>query len=195
MACPKEQGKHRPYQLAAPTKDSWQGQPQQSSSIRHTSPACLDFFEALKVACISSPNLDRRPQIRPIYLLPTEFEPLKTQKHQSAKKKKPLSQWIPKVSRKPSCRPLSKRPTQPTPVLLSRYLAPLSQLIPVPNMFCFFQGITGSCFEKCVPKPGTSLSSSEKTCMSYCVEKYIASWNEVNGTYIRRLRQGAEGNH
>ncbi|CAP68932.1 uncharacterized protein PODANS_7_8930 [Podospora anserina S mat+] len=63
------------------------------------------------------------------------------------------------------------------------------------NARALIEGITGSCFEKCVPKPGTSLSSSEKTCMSYCVEKYIASWNEVNGTYIRRLRQGAEGNH
>lgn len=40
----------------------------------------------------------------------------------------------------------------------------------------------------CVPKPGTSLSSSEQSCVTNCMEKYMAAWNLVNSTYIARLR-------
>ncbi|KAI0386279.1 Tim10/DDP family zinc finger-domain-containing protein [Hypomontagnella monticulosa] len=45
------------------------------------------------------------------------------------------------------------------------------------------------CFEKCVPKPGASLSSSEQTCFTQCMEKYMAAWNQVSTTFIRRLQQ------
>ncbi|KOS18327.1 Mitochondrial import inner membrane translocase subunit TIM13 [Escovopsis weberi] len=45
------------------------------------------------------------------------------------------------------------------------------------------------CFEKCVPKPGASLSSGEQTCMTSCMEKYMAAWNKVNAAYIQRIRQ------
>ncbi|KAI2639707.1 Tim10/DDP family zinc finger-domain-containing protein [Hypomontagnella submonticulosa] len=45
------------------------------------------------------------------------------------------------------------------------------------------------CFEKCVPKPGASLSSSEQTCFTQCMEKYMAAWNQVSATYIRRIQQ------
>ncbi|KAK2728796.1 mitochondrial import inner membrane translocase subunit tim13 [Colletotrichum kahawae] len=46
-----------------------------------------------------------------------------------------------------------------------------------------------NCFEKCVPKPGTSLSSGETTCMTQCMEKYMAAWNQVNTAYINRVKQ------
>ncbi|KAF6844918.1 mitochondrial import inner membrane translocase subunit tim13 [Colletotrichum musicola] len=46
-----------------------------------------------------------------------------------------------------------------------------------------------NCFEKCVPKPGTSLSSGETTCMTSCMEKYMAAWNQVNTAYINRIKQ------
>ncbi|KAG5990762.1 protein translocase subunit [Claviceps lovelessii] len=46
-----------------------------------------------------------------------------------------------------------------------------------------------NCFEKCVPKPGSSLSSGEQTCMTTCMEKYMAAWNQVNSAYINRIRQ------
>ncbi|CAI0651897.1 Mitochondrial import inner membrane translocase subunit TIM13 [Colletotrichum fructicola] len=46
-----------------------------------------------------------------------------------------------------------------------------------------------NCFEKCVPKPGTSLSSGETTCMTQCMEKYMAAWNQVNTAYINRIKQ------
>ncbi|KAK0623507.1 Tim10/DDP family zinc finger-domain-containing protein [Immersiella caudata] len=44
------------------------------------------------------------------------------------------------------------------------------------------------CFDKCVPKPGSSMSSSETTCASLCMEKYINAWNKVNQTLIQRLQ-------
>ncbi|KAI8159687.1 Mitochondrial import inner membrane translocase subunit TIM13 [Colletotrichum sp. SAR 10_70] len=46
-----------------------------------------------------------------------------------------------------------------------------------------------NCFEKCVPKPGTSLSSGETTCMTQCMDKYMAAWNQVNTAYINRIKQ------
>ncbi|KAF7828093.1 mitochondrial import inner membrane translocase subunit Tim13 [Senna tora] len=33
--------------------------------------------------------------------------------------------------------------------------------------------VRGKCFEKCITKPGSSLSGSESSCISRCVERYI----------------------
>jgi len=53
------------------------------------------------------------------------------------------------------------------------------------------------CFEKCVPRPGSSLSSGEQTCFTQCMEKYMAAWNTVSKQYISRIQQesgrGASG--
>ena len=35
------------------------------------------------------------------------------------------------------------------------------------------QTIQASCFEKCIYKPGSSLSSREKTCLEACVDRYF----------------------
>ncbi|KAI1127789.1 Tim10/DDP family zinc finger-domain-containing protein [Nemania abortiva] len=51
--------------------------------------------------------------------------------------------------------------------------------------------INEHCFERCVPKPGGSLSSSEQSCATQCMEKYMLAWNHVNSTYIGRLQRGA----
>ncbi|CAG8951693.1 hypothetical protein HYFRA_00005493 [Hymenoscyphus fraxineus] len=45
------------------------------------------------------------------------------------------------------------------------------------------------CFERCVPKPGASLSSGETQCYTQCMEKYMAAWNIVSTTYIKRIQQ------
>ncbi|KAL3417322.1 Tim10/DDP family zinc finger [Phlyctema vagabunda] len=45
------------------------------------------------------------------------------------------------------------------------------------------------CFEKCVPKPGSSLSSGETTCFTQCMEKYMGAWNTVSRQYIGRIQQ------
>ena len=51
------------------------------------------------------------------------------------------------------------------------------------------QKVNEHCFERCVPKPGTSLSSGETTCFTQCMEKYMAAWNTVSRQYINRIQQ------
>ncbi|KAF3356645.1 hypothetical protein VdG1_06268 [Verticillium dahliae VDG1] len=57
------------------------------------------------------------------------------------------------------------------------------------NARVLIEKLQENCFEKCVPKPGTSLSSGETTCMTSCMEKYMSAWNQVNTAYIARIRQ------
>ncbi|KAI9843641.1 MAG: protein translocase subunit [Sclerophora amabilis] len=49
------------------------------------------------------------------------------------------------------------------------------------------------CFERCVPKPGSSLSRGESTCVTQCMEKYMAAWNTVSRQYIGRLQKEQGG--
>ncbi|KAK3322429.1 mitochondrial import inner membrane translocase subunit TIM13 [Apodospora peruviana] len=49
--------------------------------------------------------------------------------------------------------------------------------------------INENCFEKCIPKPSSSITSGEKTCVTNCMEKYMAAWNHVNATYMRRVQE------
>lgn len=51
------------------------------------------------------------------------------------------------------------------------------------------QNMNEECYAKCVPKPGTSFSSGEQTCFTKCIEKYMATWNQVNAAYIERVKQ------
>jgi len=51
------------------------------------------------------------------------------------------------------------------------------------------QKVNEHCFEKCVTKPGASLSSGETTCFTQCMEKYMATWNTVSRSYITRIQQ------
>ncbi|KAI5302647.1 protein translocase subunit [Ascosphaera pollenicola] len=44
-----------------------------------------------------------------------------------------------------------------------------------------------NCFDKCVPTPGSSLSSGENACLTTCMEKYISLWNNVSKAYITRV--------
>ncbi|KAI5121239.1 hypothetical protein M0805_007246 [Coniferiporia weirii] len=47
--------------------------------------------------------------------------------------------------------------------------------------------INEKCFYKCVTKPSTSLSGSEETCLSRCMERYMEAFNIVSRTYSTRL--------
>lgn len=51
------------------------------------------------------------------------------------------------------------------------------------------QKLNEHCFEKCVTRPGSILSSGEQTCMTQCMEKYMAAWNTVSKQYIARIQQ------
>ncbi|KAI3453290.1 hypothetical protein Pfo_009953 [Paulownia fortunei] len=37
----------------------------------------------------------------------------------------------------------------------------------------FLETVRGKCFEKCITKPGSSLSGSESSCISRCIDRYI----------------------
>ncbi|KAH9925542.1 Tim10/DDP family zinc finger-domain-containing protein [Fomitopsis serialis] len=45
------------------------------------------------------------------------------------------------------------------------------------------------CFAKCVAKPGSSLSGSEQTCLSNCLQRYMEAFNIVSRTYISRVQK------
>jgi len=51
------------------------------------------------------------------------------------------------------------------------------------------QKVNEHCFEKCVPKPGSSLSSGETSCVTMCMDKYLAAWNKVNASLLQRMQQ------
>jgi import inner membrane translocase subunit TIM13 len=54
-----------------------------------------------------------------------------------------------------------------------------------------YQKLNEHCFERCIPKPGSSLSSGESTCYSQCMEKYMSAWNVVSKQYINRIQREA----
>ncbi|KAK3154921.1 hypothetical protein QOZ80_2AG0141050 [Eleusine coracana subsp. coracana] len=47
----------------------------------------------------------------------------------------------------------------------------------------FLETVGNKCFEKCVTKPGSSLSGSESSCISRCVDRYM----EATGIVSRAL--------
>ncbi|KAI1118020.1 Tim10/DDP family zinc finger-domain-containing protein [Nemania sp. NC0429] len=65
----------------------------------------------------------------------------------------------------------------------------------VENARELIDSVNKHCFELCVQKPGSSLSSSEQKCATTCMDKYIAAWNQVNATCINRIQQQQQGLH
>ena len=57
----------------------------------------------------------------------------------------------------------------------------------------YSQKMNSHCFDKCIPSPGSSLSSREQKCLTTCMEKYIAAWNTVSRQYIARIQKTADG--
>eukprot|EP01135_Chromosphaera_perkinsii_P012183 Nk52_evm2s2612 gene=Nk52_evmTU2s2612 len=53
--------------------------------------------------------------------------------------------------------------------------------------------MTDKCFKKCVYKPGTSLDSSEKTCIAKCMDRYMEAWTLVQRSYAQRIQKDSEG--
>jgi len=43
------------------------------------------------------------------------------------------------------------------------------------------------CYKACITKPGDSLSSSEQTCLTRCMDRYMEVFNIVSRTYVSRL--------
>nr|POF05862.1 mitochondrial import inner membrane translocase subunit tim13 [Quercus suber] len=59
------------------------------------------------------------------------------------------------------------------------------------NARALVEKLNEHCFERCVPKPGTSLSTGEQTCYTACMEKYMAAWNAVSRQYVSHVQKGA----
>ncbi|KAG8382579.1 hypothetical protein BUALT_Bualt05G0092300 [Buddleja alternifolia] len=51
------------------------------------------------------------------------------------------------------------------------------------NCNAHLETVRGKCFDKCITKPGSSLSGGESSCISRCVERYI----EATGIIGRAL--------
>ncbi|TFK50071.1 hypothetical protein OE88DRAFT_1632227, partial [Heliocybe sulcata] len=49
--------------------------------------------------------------------------------------------------------------------------------------------INEKCFTKCVTKPGASLSGSEQTCLSRCMDRYMETFTIVSRTYVSRVQR------
>lgn len=57
------------------------------------------------------------------------------------------------------------------------------------NVRILMEKMNESCYERCVPKPGSSLSNGESACFTACMDKYMAAWNQVNSAYITRIKK------
>ncbi|KAI5477693.1 mitochondrial import inner membrane translocase subunit tim13 [Pseudohyphozyma bogoriensis] len=48
------------------------------------------------------------------------------------------------------------------------------------------------CFEKCITKPGPSLSSSDEACITKCTERFLEAFNIVSKSYVTRVSKERE---
>ncbi|KTW30947.1 protein translocase subunit TIM13 [Pneumocystis jirovecii RU7] len=46
-----------------------------------------------------------------------------------------------------------------------------------------------TCYDRCIPKPGNRFESTEHTCVSKCIARYMDAWNIVSRTYIARIQK------
>ncbi|KIX95751.1 uncharacterized protein Z520_08459 [Fonsecaea multimorphosa CBS 102226] len=74
-------------------------------------------------------------------------------------------------------------------VTLQRIQSAISEQSNVANAKQLISNVHTNCFEKCVPNPGSSLSSTEQKCLTACMEKYIDAWNVTSRTYTARLQR------
>ncbi|XP_076922996.1 mitochondrial import inner membrane translocase subunit Tim13-like [Bidens hawaiensis] len=44
----------------------------------------------------------------------------------------------------------------------------------------FLETVRGKCFDKCITKPGSSLSGGESSCISRCVDRYIEATSIIS---------------
>ncbi|OAP59041.1 hypothetical protein AYL99_06339 [Fonsecaea erecta] len=74
-------------------------------------------------------------------------------------------------------------------VTLQRIQSAISEQSNVANAKQLISNVHTNCFEKCVPNPGSSLSSTEQKCLTSCMEKFIDAWNVTSRTYTARLQR------
>ena len=52
------------------------------------------------------------------------------------------------------------------------------------------QTVREKCFAKCIPKPGTSLSSGEQTCIARCTDRYVDATRAISNVVLQAYSQG-----
>merc|ERR1712216_429467 len=57
----------------------------------------------------------------------------------------------------------------------------------------FFTTVREKCFAKCIPKPGTSLSSGEQTCIARCTDRYVDATRAISNVVLQAYSQGGAG--
>ncbi|KLJ07659.1 hypothetical protein EMPG_16885, partial [Blastomyces silverae] len=65
----------------------------------------------------------------------------------------------------------------------SAIISQVQQEANITNARSLITKVNENCFEKCIPSPGSSLSSKEQTCLTACMEKYIQLWNATSRAY------------
>ena len=55
------------------------------------------------------------------------------------------------------------------------------------------QTVREKCFAKCIPKPGTSLSSGEQTCIARCTDRYVDATRAISNVVLQAYSQGGGG--
>ena len=54
------------------------------------------------------------------------------------------------------------------------------------------QNVRDACFDKCVTKPGSSMSSSELHCLARCCDRYVDATKVVSGTIIASYKRESQ---
>ncbi|ORY34722.1 putative mitochondrial import inner membrane translocase subunit tim13 [Naematelia encephala] len=63
----------------------------------------------------------------------------------------------------------------------------IQQELAVANAQQLINKINENCFEKCITRPSTSLSSSEEQCLGRCMTLYMAAFDQVSKSYVARV--------
>ncbi|CAF0897718.1 unnamed protein product [Brachionus calyciflorus] len=65
----------------------------------------------------------------------------------------------------------------------------IKQQLDVAHAQELLQQVSEKCFKMCIQKPGSSLSSSDQKCLTYCMDRYFDAFNIVGRAYSQRLQK------
>ncbi|KAK7189631.1 protein translocase subunit [Paraphaeosphaeria sporulosa] len=74
----------------------------------------------------------------------------------------------------------------------SQIMRQVQQEAAMQNARMLVEKLNEHCFDRCVPKPGASLSKGEEGCFTACMEKYMSAWNTVSKTYVARIQKESQ---
>ena len=57
----------------------------------------------------------------------------------------------------------------------------------------FFTTVRDKCFQKCVTKPSSTMSSSEAQCLGKCTDRYVEATKMISHVVLQAYSKGAGG--